>query len=186
MDRRDFIRISAGTVAGALIGCGDSSSGTDGGRRERDASSTDGGVSDGGVSDGGTSVMDAGTIPPRPSDTTQFLTWDGGSGPNRIYWNQHLKLKWRTPDTGDWIDANGDRNGAVPFVTAMVDSAGPVQFEVTSLVENWVSSGMNRGFYLQRDIAFRFEFAGRLSENGPSLEITTSEGTFAPRCLANT
>jgi len=122
-----------------------------------------------------------------PLDPRQFQTWDGGSGPSRDYWSQKLQLPWLNRGRGDWLDAKQDRLGPLPYAASAV-SIGPIRLDVTSLVNRWLSSGLNRGFYLRSGQDWAFTFAGRtnsLVSARPQLLIVSSSGTTAIDCSCN-
>lgn len=131
-----------------------------------------------------------GAVPPTidPKGPRQFLTWDGGSGPSGTAWNRHLRLPWKNPGAGDWLDADQVPQGERPFSIGEVAGPGPVSVDVTTLVKRWLASGENRGFYLRTNQAYAFQFIGRTSDNTaerPSLEIKTDQGAFSAPPLAN-
>jgi hypothetical protein len=116
---------------------------------------------------------------PAGGDARQFLTWDAGSGPSRDFWSRHLKLRWKNPSAGDWVDAHGLPQGLVPFATAPVTAAaGWQQFDGTTLVNQWLSSGENKGFMLRVSgkTSPSLTWAGRLSSNPPRLVATLLDG----------
>lgn len=118
-------------------------------------------------------------VPALPSNTSPFLTWDGGSGPSRDWWSQKLQLPWVHSGTGDWRDAKQQSQGSAPYAQGTV-SGGTVAMDVTSLVSRWVSSGVNRGFYLRSGQVWPFTFAGRTHATiavRPRLVVVTSSGT---------
>ncbi|MCC6691391.1 MAG: T9SS type A sorting domain-containing protein [Bacteroidia bacterium] len=119
----------------------------------------------------------------------QYLTWDGGTGTSKLYWSGKLGLLWKNPDVGDWLDSNLTAQGSKPFATAPINAIGPVTANVTSLVNRWVSTGINRGFLLHTGTTeYPFTFDGRTSAtvaNRPQLNIVTTTGTFNVPCIAN-
>lgn len=117
----------------------------------------------------------------------QFLTWDGGSGPNRDYWSQKLLLPWINRGAGDWTDARLAPQGTLAFAAATV-TGGVVALNVTNLVNRWISSGQNRGFYLRSNQAWAMTFAGRTHSTiqaRPRLTVTTTSGTVVLDCSYN-
>ena len=133
--------------------------------------------------------------PPPPAVTptistagvTQFLSWDGGSGPTRDFWSVKLSLPWRNRNVGDWLDADLVPQGARPWASASI-TGGAVNIDVTALVTRWVGSGMNRGFYLRSTQAWDYVFAGRLYADvakRPQLKVVTDQGEFFAPCLCN-
>lgn len=164
MDRRKFV---VGTVAGAsalsFSACG------------------------GGPSDAATSSLDIAPEQPYPLVPRQFRTWDGGSGPNRAHWSQKLQLPWVNPGSGDWLDARQVPQGPTPYVASTV-ALGPLQLSVTSLVNRWLSSGLNRGIYLRSRESWAFTFAGRSNSvvsTRPQLLVVSRSGTTAIECSCN-
>lgn len=179
-------------------GSDDAESGTDSGKTTlgatqgaSDGVSTGSDDPDDGVdgSDGdSTDTGDSGEPGEDPNGPVQFLTWDGGSGPTRVYWSHKLNLPWANPDVGDWLDAEQVPQGPTAYVQAPVEEVGPVSIDVTGLVARWVETGENRGFYLRSDQAFSFHVVGRTNADEaarPQLEIVTDEGTFMAPPLAN-
>src|SRR5512133_26373 len=153
MDRREFV---VGTVAGASAltfpACG------------------------GGIVNAATSLST--TAQPDPLEFRQFQTWDGGSGPNRAFWSRKLLLPWVNPGSGDWLDAKQAPQGGVPYAAGKV-SLGAFGLDVTRLVNRWVSSGVNRGFYLRSGENWAFTFAGRthgVVSARPQLLVVSSSG----------
>lgn len=141
----------------------------------------------GGGSDGG-GGNDGGTAPnptPQPGPTPtpapapggsvrQFRTWDAGSGPSRDFWSRHLQLRWRNPNTGDWLDASGQPQGGHPYASIPVErSAEWVTFDASTLVLKWRRSGLNRGFMLR--------IAGSSS---PSISWSGRTSAFPPVLVA--
>ena len=126
-------------------------------------------------------------LPYYPPDPKQFLTWDGGSGPNRAYWSQKLLLPWANPGIGDWLDARQIAQGSIPFASATV-TGGSIALNVTDLVSRWLASGLNRGFYLRSTQVWPFEFAGRTHATvtaRPRLQVVTDQGTTDVECSCN-
>ncbi len=121
-------------------------------------------------------------------DPKQFLTWDGGSGPNRAFWSQKLLLPWSHPGTGDWLDALQVPQGSAPCAAAMVSGVGTVSLNVTNLVNRWITSGQNRGFYIRSTQIWPFVFAGRTHVTvtaRPRLQVVSASGTVDLACTAN-
>ncbi len=122
-----------------------------------------------------------------PTAKPQFLTWDGGSGPNRDLWSKKLEIPWVHPGRGDWLDARQVPQGTTPFAAATV-TGGWIKFDVTVLVNRWLSSGLNRGFYLSSQQAWPFNFAGRTYSTlalRPQLVLITSQGSSSAECICN-
>jgi|GEM_PF-655675 len=128
-------------------------------------------------------------VPPNPKGgPLQFLTWDGGSGPSKKYWNIGLKLEWKNQGTGDFLDAKQAKQGKIPYQSVKIPKKGTITVDTTVLVKRWVDTGKNRGFYLIAQNAHGFVFAGRTATDAaqrPKLLITTDTGTFDVPCLAN-
>ena len=124
---------------------------------------------------------------PKPLEFRQFQTWDGGSGPNRAFWSRKLSLPWANPGRGDWLDAKQAPQGGVPFAAGQIN-LGALKLDVTSLVSRWVSSGLNRGFYLRSGENWAFTFAGRthsVVSARPQLRVVSSSGTTVIECSCN-
>lgn len=124
---------------------------------------------------------------PGPGELAQFLTFDGGSGPNNTYWSERLKLSWNNRLVGDWLDAKLVAQGGDPYATSAV-AVGWVNLEVTSLVNRWLVQGVNRGFYLRTNQDWSFYFAGRTYAEAalqPVLEVVSSVGLVSLPCICN-
>jgi len=122
------------------------------------------------------------------TDSRQFLTWDAGSGPSRSHWSQHLKIPWRHPNAGDWLDAKQNSQGEIPYAALDIPAEGTsYSFEIGSLVERWRRSGENRGMLL-RSKGTRSPsvlWSGRISDNAPVLRVTQRDGLVVDcPCLA--
>ena len=178
MDRRKFV---IGTVAGAstltLPACGGGASGT-------------GSASAAPVSSPSSSPsVSASPVADQPvlADPPQFLTWDGGSGTSRDFWSSKLQLPWTNGGVGDWLDAKQVPQGPTPYATATV-SVGSIQLDVSSLVNRWLSSGLNRGVYIRSKEDWAFTFAGRtnsVASARPKLLIASNGKTTAIDCTCN-
>ena len=186
MDRRKFV---IGTVAGAssltLPACGGGASGTgSASAAAASSSSSPSPSSPSSPSPVATSpVNDPAVLPDHP----QFLTWDGGSGPSRDFWSSKLQLPWTNSGRGDWLDVKHVPQGATAYATATV-SVGSIQLDVSSLVNRWLSSGLNRGFYLRSGESWAFNFAGRgdkVASARPKLLITSNGVTTTIDCTCN-
>lgn len=117
----------------------------------------------------------------------QFQSWDGGSGPSRDYWSRKLQLPWKHGGQGDWLDASQLQQGPAPYAVGSV-SMGPLSLDVTRLVDRWVQSGTNRGFYIRSDQNWAFAFSGRtnaLASARPQLIIVSNTGTTMIGCSCN-
>ncbi len=67
--------------------------------------------------------------------------FDGVDGATCKYFNQGALLPWRHP-LGDWLDAGAKPQGTRPFAAATIapdDGGRVVEWDVTSLVRNWVA-----------------------------------------------
>jgi hypothetical protein len=120
-------------------------------------------------------------------DGRQFQTWDGGSGPSNAVWSQKLQLPWVNTGVGDWLDANQTSQGPIPVASTTV-AVGAVKVDVTGLVDRWISSGVNRGFYLRSGENWAFSFAGRSNLQAsarPQLQVVTNSGTTTVECSCN-
>jgi len=126
--------------------------------------------------------------PPGNDGSVQFLTWDGGSGPNRNYWSSHLRLAWKNPGTGDWTDAKGQSQGSVPFTSIAVPTAAlNYEFDATELARRWVRTKENKGFMLRVSGAGSpaTSWSGRESDRPPVLIVTQSDGRVVEcACIA--
>jgi hypothetical protein len=112
-----------------------------------------------------------------------YRLWDAGSGPTKDYWSQHLLIKWKTQApqlmTGDWLDAAGTAQGALPFATFTVKELRPFEVDITALAQRWLSSGKNKGVYLRGSGVSGYAYAtwsGRQSAVPPLLQVQTSDG----------
>lgn len=157
----------------------------------------------------GTSALNGsytyGTAPPPPppspssSNVTQYITHDGdavgnvqtSSAPNRLYWNTALRFKWANAGMGDWLDSALTSQGTSPYASsaAVTTDAQRLTMTVTALVSRWLTTGVNRGFYLAvRGNAWPLTFAGRTAAttgDRPVLTVVTSAGTFNLTARAN-
>lgn len=132
------------------------------------------------------------TPSPRPGqasavDFGQFRTWDGGSGPSRDFWSEKLQLLWVNRGSGDWLDSNQSPQGSAPYATRLV-SVGRIDLDVTRLVNRWLASGLNRGFYLRSAQDWAFTFAGRthgVLNARPQLLVVANNATTALECSCN-
>lgn len=123
-----------------------------------------------------------------PGDPPQFLTWDAGSGPTREFWSRHLGLPWKNETTGDWLDAAQRPQGTSAYTTLTLTTAPTnYAFDITALVDRWVSTGDNRGAMLRASGSSSATWAGRLATDistRPTLQVVTTTGHFVCRCLA--
>jgi hypothetical protein len=95
------------------------------------------------------------------------------AGPSRDYWSQKLLLPWVHSGTGDWLDAQQQTQGSLPYATATV-APGLVTLPVTKQVNRWLSNRQNRGVYLKTSQAWPNEFAGRTHSGTQTLECTSN------------
>jgi hypothetical protein len=112
----------------------------------------------------------------------QGILWDGPTGATRDFWNKHLALRWQNA-RGDWTDANGAAQGSSPFASQVVSSTGAKTLSVTSLVQAWLA-GVNDGALL-RASGGQVNFRSREGGSGPSLSVTTNQGTYNCPCTAD-
>ena len=122
-----------------------------------------------------------------PQTPPQFLSWDVGSGPDRAFWSQKLRLPWVHPGAGDWLDAHQQPQGTASHASAPA-AVGVVELNVTALVQRWLDAGEARGFYLRTTENFPSSFAGRThaaASARPSLQIDSEGGTLQLPCLCN-
>jgi hypothetical protein len=108
--------------------------------------------------------------PPPPPDGTikQYLTWDAGDGPSMSHWSRHLLIEWKNPG-GDWIDADGAKQGDKPLHSVTVPGVGWVEFDVTAAIKR--QAAKNTGLFLRTQRSDGPRFAGRLSANPPELIV---------------
>jgi hypothetical protein len=112
-------------------------------------------------------------LPPERSDVMRYwYTSDDGDGPSRSDWSRHLRIAWANPN-GDWRDAGGVAQGAVPAATATVTAVGPlvVNFPDVRAVHKGILlrlGGKNHPYAT---------FAGRLSATPPTLVVQLVDGT---------
>lgn len=147
--------------------------------------------------------------PPPPAPTgniVQYLTSDGGtavdsgnfSGPTRDLWHKRMGHYWkRRPTTGplvglgNWLDAAQVEDGPTAYAsTGAATTVGQtLSATVTTLVQRWLTSGANRGFYLStRGSAFPLGIYGRgdaTDANRPKLTVVTDISTYVLTAAAN-
>jgi hypothetical protein len=114
---------------------------------------------------------------PQPSDP--YYIDDQGNGPNWRYQNNHLVIPWQNQNVGDWRDAAGQDQGAVPFASALTPSGGQhYTLDATSIVQSLLANG-NQGIRLRALGAGPVLICtGRLGANPPTLSVTTDAGAF--------
>lgn len=170
MDRRNFVVGSVASVSTFTLGaCAGSASAS---ASVNDAAKP--------------SPVDA-QAPVNPIDPQQFLTWDGGSGPSRDYWSQKLRLPWLNSGRGDWLDAKQNRQGSTPYAVASI-VIGRSELDVTNLVDRWLKSKKNPGFYLRSKQDWAFTFAGRTyltASSRPQLIVVSNGVTTTIDCISN-
>ncbi|MHC4957286.1 MAG: DNRLRE domain-containing protein [Planctomycetota bacterium] len=128
-----------------------------------DPGTPDGGTGGGGGGgSGGDGIGDGPTGPVVPSELADWAegTMDEDDGATRDYYNRIVKLAWKN-ELGDWADRDDVEQGANPYATASAPDDGDegvVEWDVTELVQRWVSGDFpNRGFYIKgRSGSFRF------------------------------
>lgn len=125
-------------------------------------------------------------VPPKSGDLRQYLLYDGGTGPNKSQWSQHLGLYWRNQITGDFTDADGVQQGAAPYASAKT-AVGWLRFDVTALARK--QADINRGIYIAATaVAGIPRIAGRLyseEDKRPTLIVTRTDGAVVSLpCLA--
>lgn len=184
LTRRELLRLGLSTSGAALLAaCGDASVGSLVAAEASEISARRpqplGGVAQGGLGNPGVGSAD--------EPIAQFLTHDGSSGTSQKCWNHAVDLRWRNPGVGDWLDANGEAQGAQAFAVAPVTGPGPVSWDVTALVRRQVE-GENRGFFMQSSgTLFPVTFAGRAADDAmlrPLLLVETDQGVFECRARA--
>jgi hypothetical protein len=154
------------------------------------------------------SVPSPAAVPSQPAvpsgPVPQFLTSDGGlgavasvgnfSGPTRRYWHNRLQIEWKRKNfMGNWLDAGQVEEGRTPYgSTASVTAVGQtLSVTVTALVERWMASDLNRGFYLSARptaSAWPVQFHGRgdpTPANRPTLHVVTTTGAYELPAAAN-
>lgn len=127
-------------------------------------------------------VRDVEQPQPDPGDQPpQYLIWDGGSGPTRSHWSDHLSLAWKHKNVGDWIDADGVPQGPRPFSLIQPKVAGPFDIDATALVQRWATTGENKGVHLHlvqvTSLSSYAQIAGRLSATPPLLIVEYGDGS---------
>lgn len=123
---------------------------------------------------------------PLPAPTDLLRLWDGKTGVTADYWNLGLRAKWRNRG-GDWLDAAGAPQGAVPFAEATVPVTAPqlVALDVKKLVEHWLQHG-NAGAWLKTSQACNFHSRETAeADKRPLLRVVTDLGSVDCACLAD-
>ena len=119
-------------------------------------------------------------------------TMAADDGATRDFYNRAAGLAWDRP-FGDIVDANGWPSVATPYALSVLvddDTPGPHTWNVTSLVEEWMTGTPNQGLSLQRMAGHGpFDFYSRehpATAERPQLTVTTSLGTFVLTAEADT
>jgi hypothetical protein len=149
--------------------------------------------------------------PPPTGAVPQFLTHDGGTvtsgsvgnfgGPTDTLWHRRLGKAWARiyapgnalQGLGNWLDSTQASEGASPFASTGTATAVDqvLTATVTTLVQRWLTNGLNRGFYLSSRAAasaWPIDFYGRgdaTAGNRPKLTVVTSTGTTVLTAKAN-
>lgn len=129
--------------------------------------------------------LDAAAVVPPPG-FTQFILWDGPSGPTRGAWNKKIPQAWvHGPNSVDFLDKNQVSQGAANYgtFTASPSSLGRKTIgpnaDLVALVNRWLVA--NRGAVIKgvSGSAFSYAIAGRLdAAHKPFLTVVTTAGTF--------
>lgn len=123
-------------------------------------------------------VLDRPTEPTEPTDpgtytpdAGSYRIWHNGTaktGPSSTNFNSGVSLRWRYLN-GDWLDAEGAEQGAVPWHVLAVpkrpagDPAVAQSFDITALAEHWRTTRNTGGMLLTtgNNAAAWVRFAGR-------------------------
>ncbi len=112
-------------------------------------------------------------------DEALLVPAEGGAGSSFndgaswTHYNKGAQLSWQNAG-GDYIDANGDAQGAVPWAVQTIsdtNSVTDVEWDVTTLVQAW-----NRGDYKNRGFHLR-----RVSGSNGPLDYATKEADDSSR-----
>ena len=104
-------------------------------------------------------------------------------GPTWQFASRSLQFPWRQPG-GDWIDADGNQNGATPHALISVTGINPPPIDVTTLVKRLQVD--NCGILLHMPSGGTPPaFMSRQSAIPPRLSVTTDAGVFDCACVAN-
>lgn len=133
-----------------------------------------------------------GTVVGEQSDWAEG-TAEHNDGANREHYNSGAILPWKH-FMGDWCDAEGTGQGAVPYAVAKVDDDNTrkaIRWDVTALVKEWVEGKQpNQGVFLRVTAGNgRIVFASRESADAtfrPQLELTGKSGTVKLSPVADT
>lgn len=137
-------------------------------------------------------VLDVPVQPTDPGTYTpaagSYRIWHNGTaktGPSSTQFNAGASLRWRRLN-GDWLDAEGTEQGAVPWHALMIakrpatDPAVALSFVVTGLAEHWRTTRNTGGMLLvptSNNAAAWVRFAGSATANRPTLTVTFADGT---------
>jgi hypothetical protein len=101
-----------------------------------------------------------------------WYTSDDGDGPSRSHWSRHLKIAWKNAN-GDFIDAAGTPQGAVPFAKVDISAVGPVSIHLGP------AQPFTKGILLRNagKSSPYVTIAGRLSATPPTLTVKLSDGS---------
>lgn len=139
-------------------------------------------------------VLDRPTEPTEPTDpgtytpdAGSYRIWHNGTaktGPSSTNFNSGVSLRWRYLN-GDWLDAEGAEQGAVPWHVLAVpkrpagDPAVAQSFDITALAEHWRTTRNTGGMLLTtgNNAAAWVRFAGSGTPQGPTLTATFADGT---------
>jgi hypothetical protein len=125
-------------------------------------------------------LLGSAAAPAAPDDWAEGSA-DREDGANRTHYNRGGQLPWRNVE-GDWRDADDAEQGKKPFAAATIavkPGAQPIDWDVTSLVRNWVSGkARNKGVLLRNTKgAGNFSFRSREfeeAEDRPRLLLTVN------------
>lgn len=125
--------------------------------------------------------------PPVPSVSAAMRLWDGVSGTTGTHYNVGAKAAWLNK-SGDWLDANDEAQGAVPYAVLTVTAVGAHQFDATALARKW-HSGSNSGAFVRFVGGGTLVVASRTNPDPalrPTLTLVLSDGsTVIASCLAS-
>lgn len=112
-------------------------------------------------------------LPPPAGEVLRYwYTSDDGDGPSRTAWSRHLKILWKNPDSGDFLDANGTPQGTAPFSVVTTTKLGPVSIPIENI------QAVRKGILLKmtgKNHPYA-SFAGRLSNTPPTLVVKLKSG----------
>ena len=101
-----------------------------------------------------------------------WYTSDDGDGPSRDRWSRHLRISWANAN-GDFRDANGTKQGAVPFVQVVHAALGSLAIPLAD------AQAFRKGVLLRISGKSNpyLTFAGRLSATPPTLVVKLADGS---------